>query len=494
MKLITRIRWSRPPAARCDTGRPVLNLLPAFQQRGSLLPYIASAGLHVSFIAVALAITGLFPSPPETRQPKYLPKVTIIRFPKQEVHLKLVPESELAAVADRLRMRVTQLVSQLPSGVNSDPPRSTPVPKQLTHTAKQPKAILFQPEFALDLEPPPTSPVIPSALIWTKEIAQNAPERLVQPISVQQEVSSRELEAPPPRPAALIVDGPPAVHESPVSLPASRASAASVEKQTESKATATESRAVQLLSLSNAPAVADTILVPPGNLLPTAAASDGIRPGQTEGSAAASASSSSVPSTRDGVLHTAGSSSSNTPVTQPTFFSARAAVVTAEPVVAPQALANRLDHPVNGRFDVVVIQTSMDESVPPGLLNGKPIYTVYLPVGDTKEWVMHYCANQPSVVQRGAIVQLPDPRPLDAPYPRLTFRPAEPITGSGPYVWVYGVVDESGSFQNLRVIGLIQSGKSSLLEALGKWRFRPAMRAGSPALVQMVLAIPVSKS
>lgn len=480
------IRWSRPLAARCDLGRPGSSLMvPALQRCGALFPYVVSVGLHITFVVAAVAIARLFPSPPETLDHYHTAKLTIIRLQKQEVRLPAVPQSELAAIADRLRTRATQLVSQMQGAGNGVPQRLTPVSKQLTYRVKQPKAILFQPEFPLDLEPPPTSPVIPSALVWTKEIAQNVPKRLAPTVPAQEQRSSLGLETSPQE--AL------AVHETPVSLPAGLPSTASADKQTDSKAAATDTRTVRLLSLSDAPAVADTVLVPPGNLLPRATAFDGIRAGEGEGSAAVGGSTS-VRSNRDVSLNTPGSNFSNTPIAQPSFFTARPAVVTAEPVVEPKAPIHGLDHPVNGRFDVIVIQTSMDESMPSGLLHGKPVYTVYLPVGDTKEWAMHYCASQASAMQRGAIVQLPDPRPLDAPYPRLTFRPSETITGSGPYVLVYGVVDESGYFQNLRVIGLIQSGESSLLEALSKWRFRPAMRAGSPALVEMVLAIPVSKS
>jgi hypothetical protein len=496
MNLIMRVRWSKRPAARSDFGRPGSNLLiPALERRGSLFPYVASAGLHISFIAGALAIAGLFPSPDQIPQPRYLGKFTIIRLPKQKLHLKLpaVPQTDPVAVADRLRTRVTQLVGQMQS--DSIWPRSTPDSGPRAHSVKQPKAILFQPEFPLDLEPPATSEAVPSVLVWTKEIAQNPPKRLVPPVPTQEVVSSPELDATPQevRSAFRIVDAAPALQQTVVSPPADRLPAVPADKQTDSKPAATDTRAVRVFSLSNAPAAAGTIVVPPGNLLPPATATDGIRPSVAEGNAPAGGALG-LPSTRDDSLHLAGPGSSNTPIAPPIFPSLRVAVLPAEPVVAPPALVRGLDHAVNGRFDVVVIQTSMDESLPPGLLNGKPIYTVYLPVGDTREWAMHYCASQASVVQRGAIVQLPDPRPLDAPYPRLTFLPAEPITGSGPHVLVYGVVDESGSFQNLRVIGPIQSGKSSLLEALGKWRFRPAMRAGSPALVEMVLAIPVSKS
>lgn len=463
------IRCSRPRAARCDLGRPGSNLLvPAFRPRGSLFPYIASAGLHVTFVAAALVIPISFLSPPETLEQYYRAELTLIRLRKQDVHLPVVPQSELAGLADRLRTRATELVSQMNLERNGVQQPSTPLPEHPTDIVKPVTAILFQPKFPLDLPPPPTSPPIPSVLVWTKEVAWDAMKRLSPPVAVQQEASS-------PKPAT-----PPEAYESPVAPP-------------EARAAATNTRAIQLLSLATAPVVADTFLVPPGNLLPPAAAIGGIRPGQTGGSAAPGGSSI-VQAAHEDSLYLPSPSSANTPVTLPTLATGRSAEVTAEPIDAVQAPVPGLFHPLNGRFDVVVIQTSMDESLPPGLLTGKPVYTVYLPVGDTKEWTMHYCASLESVVQRGSIVQLPDPRPLDAPYPRLTFRPAEAIIGSGSYVLVYGVVDERGSFQNLRVVGLLQSGKSSLLDALRKWRFRPAMRAGSPAPVEMVLSIPVSKS
>jgi hypothetical protein len=148
-------------------------------------------------------------------------------------------------------------------------------------------------------------------------------------------------------------------------------------------------------------------------------------------------------------------------------------------------------HAANGRFNVVVIQSSADETLPAGMLSGKPVYTVYLPVGDTKEWVMHFSAGNSTPVQRGGFVQLPDPRPLNAPYPRVTVRPTEPLSGTGPYLLVRGSIDESGSFQNLQLLSPVQAGAAALLDALSRWRFRPATRADAPEKVQMVLAIPL---
>ena len=205
---------------------------------------------------------------------------------------------------------------------------------------------------------------------------------------------------------------------------------------------ARDTHPVAVLSVSDAPVTSQTVVVPPGNIIPEGGGEGA--PGQT---------------------------------------------LEKRPSTAIQEII----HAANGRFNIVVIQSSPDETLPAGLLTGKPVYTVYVPVGDTKEWIMHFSAGSSSVVQRGGFVQLPDPRPLNAPYPRVTVRPTEPLSAAGPYLLVRGSIDETGAFQNLQLLGPVPSGATELLDALSRWRFKPATRADSPERVQMVLAIPIQK-
>ena len=53
----------------------------------------------------------------------------------------------------------------------------------------------------------------------------------------------------------------------------------------------------------------------------------------------------------------------------------------------------RIMHPPNGNFDVVVTQATVGGDLPgiPTRLSGTPVYTVYLRVGDVKEWVLAFC-------------------------------------------------------------------------------------------------------
>jgi len=158
--------------------------------------------------------------------------------------------------------------------------------------------------------------------------------------------------------------------------------------------------------------------------------------------------------------------------------------------------AGRIDHPPNGRFDMIVLQPSLEDILPEttGLMKDKPVYSVYLQVGDTKEWILHYCAAGAEVTQQDAVIQLPDPRPLSAPYPRITFRPTAPLSGEASYVLISGFIDETGVFRNLRVLSQSRTDVSALLSELERWRFRPAFRGLVAASVEIVLAIPVKKT
>ena len=95
-------------------------------------------------------------------------------------------------------------------------------------------------------------------------------------------------------------------------------------------------------------------------------------------------------------------------------------------------------------------------------------------------------------VQTGSIVKLGDPRPVSAPYPRISvLPPAIPVSQQEKFLFVHGLLDENGVLREMRVLGkeAIQSGE--LLAALMEWQFRPARRAGDPTRIEVLFAIPV---
>jgi hypothetical protein len=152
-------------------------------------------------------------------------------------------------------------------------------------------------------------------------------------------------------------------------------------------------------------------------------------------------------------------------------------------------------HPTSGVFDVVVQSSGADgfpESA--GVLTGKPIYSVYVNVGATKEWILQYCipageAQEANVT--GGVVRLDSPSPLVAPYPRVTFRPPLKKRQGPSYVMIHGFLDVNGRLEGLKVLGVSGAEESpGIVPVLQQWEFRPVTQDGRPVRVEILLAIP----
>jgi hypothetical protein len=394
----------------------------------------------------------------------------MIRLPQRV----FMPKVQLAATAVQTRQP-------------ADAPPRKPAGVEPLAPAPQSQITLIQPQYPLNMPPPPLSAVVPSAMVWNDPKPKAAPRRAIVPGPTQREMPIAEMRVPSSdiRSGARIVDVPESIRANAAVLPVAQLAPTPInEKQLVG---APEVHPVAMLSVSDAQLTSDTIVVPPGNVIPSAARAERSRTAMRPGGGNSDAGKNPAIAQPD-----VRASTSPMRSVAPSVVTSASVHSPATPLAASSTGGQReIIHPPNGRFDIVVIQSSPDESLPAGVLSGKPVYTVYLQVGDSKPWVMHFSAANSSTVQRGGFVQLPDPRPLIAPYPRVTVRPDEPVDGPGPYVLVRGMVDESGSLQNLQVIGAIQSSKSSLLDALSRWRFQPARRAELPQTVEMVLAIPI---
>ena len=154
-------------------------------------------------------------------------------------------------------------------------------------------------------------------------------------------------------------------------------------------------------------------------------------------------------------------------------------------------------HPELGKHDIVVVQASGGGAVPDsaGILDGKPVYTVYLDVGAPKAWILQYAVpTQGGSAQNEMVVQLGNPAPVVAPYPMVTYLPRVSEDGRDGYVMLHGYLAISGRLEDLR---LIRGGKSDLekilVPILKEWEFRPASRDGLPVRVEVLVAIPPYK-
>jgi hypothetical protein len=164
-------------------------------------------------------------------------------------------------------------------------------------------------------------------------------------------------------------------------------------------------------------------------------------------------------------------------------------------VKLPSTVETRIEHPISGVFDVVVIGSSVMDGAPgsAGILSGKPVYTVYLQVGTPKEWMLQYCIpnlSQDPVVS-GSVVTIGNPSPVRAPYPRMTVVPPPSLLLADRSVMIHGYLDDSGHFEDLRLLG--QDGSEiepNVIPFLEQWTFRPATRDGMPVQIEVLLVIP----
>lgn len=143
-----------------------------------------------------------------------------------------------------------------------------------------------------------------------------------------------------------------------------------------------------------------------------------------------------------------------------------------------------------GRFDSIVVQSSPLDQFPSGntLLHGRPIFTVYIPVGIGKDWAMYFCVQREGAVNTASDNQ---GKPLDPPYPYKLLRPKITVPGYQKYLLVHGFVTETGTVSDLRVIPPVKQDVADLvLAALNQWTFRPAVLQGVTVKVEFLLAIP----
>jgi hypothetical protein len=156
----------------------------------------------------------------------------------------------------------------------------------------------------------------------------------------------------------------------------------------------------------------------------------------------------------------------------------------------------KIEHPSNAVFDMVVTQTSADQTFPDsaGALSGKPVYTVYLQVGSPKAWILQYCvpkqvAAAPQV--SAGVINIGTPSPLKAPYPLVTVLPPVTMLQRTGYIIVHASLDAQGKLKDVEVLRAPNPRmKDLILPELAKWQFRPAVRDGAPVAVEVLLAIP----
>jgi hypothetical protein len=363
------------------------------------------------------------------------------------------------------------------------PPRTKakPVPQTVVLDTVLPETIL------------PAQVPVPTLLVWTppklrppvKQFSVPTPNRV--PPAQQSLPAAPVLEAPNREivlgtvnlAPTLLNDSSRLVHIPTTSVPVSSAGREPAKDSPQIARTTSDQPGLNVISQPNAPQPLTPSVVPPANqIAPEDRAGGGL-----EGAHPPVAPGSNVP----GTLPAAGAAAPSGPTAD------RAGATGTQPspggsgvLRSPGGKFTVLPQPPDGKF-AVVIQGSPDSLQYPesaGLLGGRIVYTVYLRVGLRKNWILQY------TLPRDARAVTTNRTPIEPPWPLLILRPDE-LTARPIYIIVHGKITVAGEFDQLSVVSPREFEKQDvLLNSLKQWKFRPALRDGEPAAIDVLLIIP----
>jgi hypothetical protein len=146
-----------------------------------------------------------------------------------------------------------------------------------------------------------------------------------------------------------------------------------------------------------------------------------------------------------------------------------------------------ITRPKEGQFGSVVVGSSLTEKYPETaeLWSGRLSYTVYLPVGLARSWILQYSlsrADSPA----GATTR------AEAPWPYNIVRPnIAPGAIDADALMIHGFVNQAGRFEALSIAFPPDFAQAQfVLNALNQWEFRPATQNGQNVKVEVLLIIP----
>jgi hypothetical protein len=145
-----------------------------------------------------------------------------------------------------------------------------------------------------------------------------------------------------------------------------------------------------------------------------------------------------------------------------------------------------------------------DESAIPeaeGVLQGNPVYTVYIDVpGFDRKWILQVCATDEErgglQIENG-VLRIVTRKKMDPPFafrrvgPKIDYESLDPYS-TPPRVVVYAKVDASGAIGDLRIVsGLDPETDDRVLASMRGWDFHPAYRDGEAVEVEALFGIPL---
>ena len=149
----------------------------------------------------------------------------------------------------------------------------------------------------------------------------------------------------------------------------------------------------------------------------------------------------------------------------------------------------RITRQKEGQFGAVIVGSSMQEKYPEiaDVWSGRMAYTVFLPVGLAKNWILQYSLSRAEDAATAG-----NTGHIEAPWPFSIVRPnIEPGAIDADALMVHGFVNQAGRFEALTIAFPPDfAQKQFVLNALSQWQFRPATENGQNVKVEVLLIIP----
>lgn len=437
----------------------------------------------------------------QTPEEYRVPRVSIPRPPKEVEHVKSelrksgLPETPPSPARPEETAAPKSEVAA-PSQSERAEPRIKPEPRRFqlpprTKAKPVPQTVVLDtvlPETVLPAQVP-----LPTLLVWT-------PPRLRPPVKQFSVPTPRVPPAQQSLPAAPVLEAPNReivlgtvnlaptllndssrlVHIPTTSVPVSSAGREPAKESPQIARTTSDQPSVNVISQPNVPQPLTPSVVPPANQI----APEDRAGGGPEGAHPPVAPGSNAPAT----VPAAGAAAPNGPAPdRASATSTQTSAAGAGVVHSPGGKFTVLVQPPDGKF-AVVVQGSPDSLQYPesaGLLGGKIVYTVYLRVGLRKNWILQYTLPKDARGITGT-----NRTPIEPPWPLLILRPDE-LTARPIYIIVHGKITVAGDFDQLSVVFPREFEKQDvLLNSLKQWKFRPALRDGEPAAIDVLLIVP----
>ncbi|HEY1256726.1 MAG TPA: hypothetical protein VGF01_18290 [Terracidiphilus sp.] len=456
------------------------------EQNRRPLSILFSVVAHI--VIVGLIVLGILTAP--KIKPTKIAERYVVR------HLDL---ESLDSEVQRAREEVKPPRSHTPVHAASIAPKSEevpPAPLRMALQAPQGAQTLVQPDLpkpvALKVEIP-----VPTVVIWSgkpapvkKVIAPTpAPPPMVTNFkpSVLRPNDEPNLTEVPLAPSALAVHSKPMLTGTTMPIVVSGPKPTPPAPLTTAKGAAAQPTPTAILSLSDHQMAKGPINLPPVNssaIKPSQGMVAAIKPQEQAGHGSPTNQASEKTDGKAGAQSDAGRSSQSAKTGNPQAAAEQKGVG-----IESYAHAAHMVRPKEGQFGSVVVGSAVVDKFPEmaGLLSGKMSYSVYVPVGLPKNWILEY-----SLPRSGETASAGNVARLEAPWPFNIVRPnIAPGSIDADALMIHGYVNLEGRFEALTVAFPPQFEQTQfVLSMLNQWQFRPATQNGQNVKVEVLLIIP----